>query len=259
MGVKFEKKITPSCTFIFEWIMVLHRFWMLISSLKFIWLEITTIWLWFVRKVPRHVPTKQIFHGHLQMYLKAAFPECNKSVFDKKKVSSAICMRSCVLTILPYVRMRKCNTGFNMWCVSGNHGLGWKSKLFSRAKNVKKSEKAHFGKLQVRQAISQTLYELGTSGLAYSTHYNQYLMILHCSWLRMKSKLFSWAKNVKKWKDSFFRTPSSTSDFSDLIWARDFGVDDFYWLVMVSTLRFCSKIKINKFHPKPWFPKTHHI
>ncbi len=55
-----------------------------------------------------------------------------------------------------------------MWCVLGKHGLGWKSKLFSRAKNVKKSGKAHFWELQVRQAISQTLYDLGTSGLAYS-------------------------------------------------------------------------------------------
>ncbi len=26
----------------------------------------------------------------------------------------------------------------HMWCVLGNHGLGWKSKLFSRAKKVKK-------------------------------------------------------------------------------------------------------------------------
>ncbi len=42
-----------------------------------------------------------------------------------------------------------------------------------------KSEKAHFLELQVQQVISQNLYELGTSGLAYSTRYNQYLTILH--------------------------------------------------------------------------------
>ncbi len=55
---------------------------------------------------------------------------------------------------------------------------GEKSKLFSRTKNVKKW-KAHFLELQVQQAISQTLYELGTSWLAYLTRYNQYLTILH--------------------------------------------------------------------------------
>ncbi len=121
-----------------------------------------------------------------------------------------------------------------MWCVSGNHSLQWESKLFSTAKNVKKSEKAHFFKLQVQQAISWTLYELGTSDLAYSTRYNQYLMILHYIWLRMKSKLFKRVKNVKKWKSSFFGTPILTSDFSDPIWARDFGVGLFesLWSVL---------------------------
>ncbi len=42
-----------------------------------------------------------------------------------------------------------------------------------------KSEKAHFLELQVQQAISHTLYELGTLGLAYLTHYDQYFTILH--------------------------------------------------------------------------------
>ncbi len=42
-----------------------------------------------------------------------------------------------------------------------------------------KSEEEHFLELQVQQAISQTLYELGTSGLDYSAHHNQYFMILH--------------------------------------------------------------------------------
>ncbi len=37
----------------------------------------------------------------------------------------------------------------------------------------------------------------------------------------------------KKWKSSFFRTPSSTSDFSDPIWARDFGFDLFDSLLSV--------------------------
>ncbi len=133
-----------------------------------------------------------------------------------------------------------------LWCVSGNHGLGWKSKLFSRAKNVKKSEKVHFGELQVRKAISQTLYELGTSGLAYLTHYNQYLMILHYPWLRVKSKLFSRAKNAKSKKLIFVRTPSSTSDFSDFIWARDFGVGllDSLWSVLYD---FALKSKLTDF------------
>ncbi len=60
-----------------------------------------------------------------------------------------------------------------------------------------KSEKAHLLELQVQQAFSQTLFELGTSGLAYSTRYIQYSLI--------------------------------------------------------------TKIKIDRFHPKPWFPKTHLI
>ncbi len=42
--------------------MILNRFSMPISILKSIWLEITTVWLWFVRKVQRRIPTKQIFH-----------------------------------------------------------------------------------------------------------------------------------------------------------------------------------------------------
>ncbi len=50
-----------------------------------------------------------------------------------------------------------------MWCVLGNHGLEWKSKLFSRV------------------------------------------------------------KNVKEWRNSVLGPPSSTSNFSDPIWARDFG------------------------------------
>ncbi len=45
---------------------------------------------------------------------------------------------------------------------------------------MSKSEKALSLELQVQQAISQTLYELGTSArLAYLTHYNQYLKVLH--------------------------------------------------------------------------------
>ncbi len=82
--------------------------------------------------------------------------------------------------------------------------MAWdeKSKLFSTAKNVKKSKKAHLLELQVRQAISQTLYELETSGMAYSTPYNQCL--LHDFTLPMAQaeiKLFRRAKNVK---GSFF-------------------------------------------------------
>ncbi len=60
-----------------------------------------------------------------------------------------------------------------MWCVLGKHGIGWENKLFSRGKNVEKSGKAHVLEYQVRQAISWTLYKPRTSGLAYSTHYNQ--------------------------------------------------------------------------------------
>ncbi len=35
---------------------------MLISILKSIWLKMTTVWLWFVRKIRRRIPTKQSFH-----------------------------------------------------------------------------------------------------------------------------------------------------------------------------------------------------
>ncbi len=133
-----------------------------------------------------------------------------------------------------------------MWRVLGNHGLGWKSKLFSRAKNVGKSEKAHFLELQVRQVISWTLYKLRTSGLAYSTRYNQYFTILHNPWLRVISKLFSRTKNVKKWKSSSFRTPSLTSYFSDPIWAKDFrvGLSDLLWLIFDD---FALKSKLTNF------------
>ncbi len=63
---------------------------------------------------------------------------------------------------------------------------------------MKKSEKAYFLELQVRQEISQTLFELETSGLAYSARYDQYLIILLYLWLKVKSKLFTRVKNVKK-------------------------------------------------------------
>ncbi len=53
-----------------------------------------------------------------------------------------------------------------------------KSKLFSKGKNEKKW-KSSFLELQVQQTISQTIYELGTSELAYSTRYNQYMAILY--------------------------------------------------------------------------------
>ncbi len=42
-----------------------------------------------------------------------------------------------------------------------------------------KTKKAHFLELQVQKAISETLYELKISGLAYLTRYNLYLTILH--------------------------------------------------------------------------------
>ncbi len=87
----------------------------------------------------------------------------------------------------------------------------------------KKVKKLIFLELQVGPAISQTLYELETSGLAYSTH-NHYLIILHYPWLGEKSKLFSRVKNVKR---SFFETPTSTDDFLDPIRARDFRIDLF--------------------------------
>ncbi len=74
--------------------------------------------------------------------------------------------------------------------------------------------KAHFLKLQIQPVISQTLYELGTSGLAYSTLHNQYLLIF-ALWLGVKSKLFSREKNMKKVKKLIFWNSNSTSDFSD--------------------------------------------
>ncbi len=60
--------------------------------------------------------------------------------------------------------------------------------------------------LHVRFVRVDKAYELGTSDLTYSTRYNQYLMILHYSLLRVKSKLFSRAENVKKlifWNSKF--------------------------------------------------------
>ncbi len=42
--------------------MILNRFFVQISILKSIWLKMTTVWLWFVKKVQRSIPTKQIFH-----------------------------------------------------------------------------------------------------------------------------------------------------------------------------------------------------
>ncbi len=73
---------------------------------------------------------------------------------------------------------------------------------------MKKGESAHFLELQVQQAISETIYVLETSGLAYLTCCNLYFMILHYLWLRVKSKLFSRVKNVKNGKSSFFEIPS---------------------------------------------------
>ncbi len=146
-----------------------------------------------------------------------------------------------------------------MWCVSGNHGSWWKSKLFNRAKNVKKVKPSFFG-TPSSQAISQILYELRTPSLAYSIHYNQYLIILHYPWLRMKSKLFSRAKYVKKWKSSFSGTPSSTSDFSDLIWTRDFRVGSFNSLSSILN-NFALKSKLTDFtlsHGSQKRIKTHH-
>ncbi len=58
-----------------------------------------------------------------------------------------------------------------------------------------KSEKAHFLELQVQQAISQILYELGSPWLAYSTRYNQYLTILH-GFLKYITYSFS---NIGNW------------------------------------------------------------
>ncbi len=46
--------------------MMLNRILMLISILKSIRLEMTTVWPWFVRKVQRSIPTKQIFHTVIQ-------------------------------------------------------------------------------------------------------------------------------------------------------------------------------------------------
>ncbi len=120
-------------------------------------------------------------------------------------------------------------------------------------KNVKKSKKVRFLELQVWQMISHTLYGPGTSSLSYLTCYNQYLMILHYPWLRVKNKPFSRMKNI--WKSSLFGVPTSTSNFSDPIWGRVFEVG---LLVITSTRRLCTNIKIDLLHPKPWYPKTHH-
>ncbi len=88
---------------------------------------------------------------------------------------------------------------------------------FSVSEKCEKKWKTHFLELQVSKVISWTLYQPRTSGLAYYTHYNQYLTILHHPWLRVKTKLFSREKIVKKLISSFFGTPSYTSNFSNHI------------------------------------------
>ncbi len=113
----------------------------------------------------------------------------------------------------------------------------------------KRREKAHFWELHVRHSISWTLYKLNTSDLAYSARYNQYV-ILHYQWLKVKNKLFSRAKNVKKF---IFWNPNSTSYFSDTIWPMDFetGLFDSLW----STLDVARNSKWTEFTLIHGFPK----
>ncbi len=108
-----------------------------------------------------------------------------------------------------FLRKIKNRSELELWENSINKAFRWFiiskfSKIIHvmRTKNVKKLQKAHFLKLQVRQAISQTLLE--TSSLAYSTRYNQYLMILHYRWHRVRRKLFSKAKKCEKLKKLIF-------------------------------------------------------
>ncbi len=61
--------------------MILNRFLMLISILKFILLKMTTVWLWFLRKVQRQITTKQFFHTVTQ----SKFDELVRN-FDKNVI-----------------------------------------------------------------------------------------------------------------------------------------------------------------------------
>ncbi len=49
----------------------------------------------------------------------------------------------------------------------------------------------------------------------------------------------------------------STSDFSNPTWGK--GLRLAYLTRYNHYLKFCTKIKTDRFHPKPWFPKTHHL
>ncbi len=66
-------------------------------------------------------------------------------------------------------------------------------KPWLRTKNVKKSESSFFGTPSSTSDFSDPI-RLGTSDLAYLTSDNQYVMILHYPWLRVKSR----TKKVKK-------------------------------------------------------------
>ncbi len=97
--------------------------------------------------------------------------------------------------------------------------------------------------------IFQTLYELGTSGLVYSTCYNQFLMILHHPWFRVNNKKCKKVKKLIFWKSKLnedFLRPYMSWELQG-------------WFTRHYNQYFCNKIKIDRFHPKPWFLKMHHI
>ncbi len=119
----------------------------------------------------------------------------------------------------------------HIWCVVGNHGLGWKSKLFRRAKNAKKVKKLIF----------------------WHSKFNK-IFLKHGSGWKVNFSV-EW-KIWKKRKNSFFETPSLTSYFSNPI---KLEISRLAYSTLYKTRQFCTEIKIDQFHPKPWFPKTHDI
>ncbi len=127
-------------------------------------------------------------------------------------------LQQIVLPISPPSRVTY--TFHHMWCVLENHGLGWKSKLFSRAKNVKKKWNGSF--FWTTSSTSDYSGPVSARDFGFGL-FNSLWSVLDDFSLTMaqvKRELFSRAKKVKR---VIFGAPSSTSDFLDPIRVRDFG------------------------------------
>ncbi len=81
-------------------------------------------------------------------------------------------------------------------------------------------------------------------------------MTLPYRWICVKNKLFGKAQNVKKWKAHFLELQVQQAISQILYKLGTSGL--VYSTRYTGAWRFCTKIKIDLFHPKPWFPKTHH-